>query len=698
MKTILLAILIILITLTIQAQTYPIQQNLGAATTLVKNPNYGGTQGGLVPFSFSDTISANTALTYLKNYGGAIIYTTDCSCMWFRDLANTKWVQFLPSGSPLGANAWLIGGNNSNNADPDSLQFGNINHRNIYFITNDLKRFALHRDGIQPNTADVLNLGINSVTGFLAYGSSGTSTNIYNTDGTLTADRTLDGNGTRSLTFDNLTSFNVNDATNNRIVIDNTQSILFSPNNSRYFTVNNGSTGIVGLANLSSQTRLIGQDGSNSAIGYVTFGSGVSLVAGVLSATGTGGTVTSIATTSPITGGTINTTGTIACATCVVSAAALTANSLVIGGGLQATSVTTTATGMLTFLGTPSSANLAATMTDETGTGLNVFGTSPSFVTSVIGGASMDIFNTVTTTANLLKAATTVNMMASAGVLNFGGGATAAELRFLEPSASGTNYSAFKAVAQGSNITYSLPPTVGAAGTVLTDVAGNGVLTWAAASSFALTNGSGTTANGTAVDLGGTATGNIAINMAGNTFEIPNQNAGLILDPANQLIKIGDYALFNNGNYISVVDNSNFFIYDNSVHDGKFGINTATPTEALDVNGNIIASGTITPSSRKYKMFINPLNNGLQTLMKLEPKTFYYDQEKYPNKNFNKGKQYGLIAEDVRDIIPEIVKTYPDGFAGINYTEIIPILISANISMEKQILELQKQVKKLQKK
>lgn len=48
------------------------------------------------------------------------------------------------------------------------------------------------------------------------------------------------------------------------------------------------------------------------------------------------GTVTSIATTAPITGGTITTTGTISCTTCVTSAAALTANQLVIGSGGQA--------------------------------------------------------------------------------------------------------------------------------------------------------------------------------------------------------------------------------------------------------------------------------------------------------------------------------------------------------------------------
>lgn len=47
----------------------------------------------------------------------------------------------------------------------------------------------------------------------------------------------------------------------------------------------------------------------------------------------TPGTVTSIATTSPIEGGTITTTGTIACSTCVTSAASLGAAALVFGSG-----------------------------------------------------------------------------------------------------------------------------------------------------------------------------------------------------------------------------------------------------------------------------------------------------------------------------------------------------------------------------
>jgi hypothetical protein len=47
------------------------------------------------------------------------------------------------------------------------------------------------------------------------------------------------------------------------------------------------------------------------------------------------------------------------------------------------TGITSFGTGVATFLGTPSSANLLAAVTDETGTGALVFGTSPTFTTQI---------------------------------------------------------------------------------------------------------------------------------------------------------------------------------------------------------------------------------------------------------------------------------------------------------------------------
>ncbi|HEV7702239.1 MAG TPA: hypothetical protein VGO63_02235, partial [Candidatus Paceibacterota bacterium] len=72
---------------------------------------------------------------------------------------------------------------------------------------------------------------------------------------------------------------------------------------------------------------------------------------------------------------------------------------------------------------------------------------------------------------------------ASSAVVNFGGGVNAAELRFLEPSGSGVNFSAFKAGIQGADITYTLPTAVATSGFQLTDVAGNGTLSWQSQSS-----------------------------------------------------------------------------------------------------------------------------------------------------------------------------------------------------------------------
>jgi len=73
------------------------------------------------------------------------------------------------------------------------------------------------------------------------------------------------------------------------------------------------------------------------------------------------------------------------------------------------TGITALGTGIATFLGTPSSANLAAALTDETGTGANVFATSPTLVTPTLGVATATSINgtTIPSSATLIKASDT---------------------------------------------------------------------------------------------------------------------------------------------------------------------------------------------------------------------------------------------------------------------------------------------------
>lgn len=93
--------------------------------------------------------------------------------------------------------------------------------------------------------------------------------------------------------------------------------------------------------------------------------------------TGAQGTVTSVTAGTGLTGGTITGTGTVALSTPVSVA----------NGG---TGITSFGSGVATWLGTPSSANLAAAVTDETGSGALVFGTSPTLA----GATATDLIYT----------------------------------------------------------------------------------------------------------------------------------------------------------------------------------------------------------------------------------------------------------------------------------------------------------------
>lgn len=65
-------------------------------------------------------------------------------------------------------------------------------------------------------------------------------------------------------------------------------------------------------------------------------------------------------------------------------------------------------TGVATFLATPSSANLLAAVTDETGTGALVFATSPTLVTPTLGVATATSINKVAITAPSVSATLTI--------------------------------------------------------------------------------------------------------------------------------------------------------------------------------------------------------------------------------------------------------------------------------------------------
>lgn len=72
--------------------------------------------------------------------------------------------------------------------------------------------------------------------------------------------------------------------------------------------------------------------------------------------------------------------------------------------------------------------------------------------------------------------------------------------------------------------------------------------------------------------------------------------------------------------------------------------------------GDISASGMAYPSDQNLKTEIQDLDNAVDLLMELHPKSYRYRQDEYPQMGLPQGQRYGFIAQDVQAVFPQFVK------------------------------------------
>jgi hypothetical protein len=78
----------------------------------------------------------------------------------------------------------------------------------------------------------------------------------------------------------------------------------------------------------------------------------------------------------------------------------------------------------------------------------------------------------------------------------------------------------------------------------------------------------------------------------------------------------------------------------------------------VNILGDIDGSGTFNYiSDQILKTNIQPVQNALNKINQLNPKSFYYDTTNVYGFNFNGKKHYGLIAQDVQNVLPELVSS-----------------------------------------
>jgi hypothetical protein len=141
----------------------------------------------------------------------------------------------------------------------------------------------------------------------------------------------------------------------------------------------------------------------------------------------------------------------------------------------------------------------------------------------------------------------------------------------------------------------------------------------------------------------------------------------------------------------------------------------AQSAAAMYANGDIVYTGSLIGpvSDMDAKRNAQPFDGVLPRIMQIEPRTFEYktDDPYYTGVNLSPGRHFGVMAQDLEAIFPELVltRTYPRSgpfdeqevkppleLKSVNYIELVPILVQAIKEQQQTIESLSARVAQLE--
>jgi len=166
-----------------------------------------------------------------------------------------------------------------------------------------------------------------------------------------------------------------------------------------------------------------------------------------------------------------------------------------------------------------------------------------------------------------------------------------------------------------------------------------------------------------------------------------------------------------NEEYIEDGNNEIMFSHDIKPDESNYTFDYANYLgDAVDRYNTLYTINTpITTSDRREKKNITDLNYGLKEVLQLRPVTYKWKEEKVGTgklKDTDKREILGLIAQEVQQIIPEVVhgtewRTVKNKYdiyekvkrdrLGMTFAELLPVLIKAKQEQHQELLELQKE-------
>ncbi len=114
-------------------------------------------------------------------------------------------------------------------------------------------------------------------------------------------------------------------------------------------------------------------------------------------------------------------------------------------------------------------------------------------------------------------------------------------------------------------------------------------------------------------------------------------------------------------------------------------ISTSTTTGRIDASNDIVAYST---SDCRLKKYVKPIKNALDKIDKIRGVEFDWkvtDEKMKEEVHSFEGHDIGVIAQEVEEILPEVVATRDNGYKAVRYEKIVPLLIQGIKELKEEV-------------
>ena len=185
-----------------------------------------------------------------------------------------------------------------------------------------------------------------------------------------------------------------------------------------------------------------------------------------------------------------------------------------------------------------------------------------------------------------------------------------------------------------------------------------------------VTTGYGTTGfgNGTAAVAG----------IAAENFTDTAQGTALVFlsTPTGTTEPMAHAVIMPNGNLAIGTFDAFPTVPDKFVVFGDARVGTSGTNGCLNNFAGTGIAGTCS-SDRRLKKDITPFGPVLTQVAALQPVHYYWRAAEFPDRHFGTSRTYGLVAQDVEQVLPELVVTNDDGYKAVDYSKLPLLTIQA---------------------